>query len=105
MLRWAVSSVGVELAQAVDQGGEGLVTRGVVEEEPALPGQERDGIAVDLHGRACSEFLTRVLCVQSSGVICDGWSGASVRMPGVGRRMQIRDGVRRSAFREKTMVG
>jgi len=29
------------------------MARGVVEEEPALPGQERDGVTVDLHGRAC----------------------------------------------------
>ncbi len=35
-----------------EEGGEGLVARGVVEEEPALPGQERDGVAVDLHGWA-----------------------------------------------------
>jgi hypothetical protein len=28
------------------------VARCVVEEEPALPGQERDGITVDLHGWA-----------------------------------------------------
>ena len=34
-----------------EEGCEGLVARGVVEEEPALPGEERDGIAVDLHGR------------------------------------------------------
>jgi hypothetical protein len=33
------------------------VARGVVEEEPALPGQHRDGKTVDLHGRACSKFL------------------------------------------------
>jgi hypothetical protein len=81
------------------------VTRGVVEEEPALPGQERDGIAVDLPGRACSEFLMGVGGVQRSRGIGDGWSGVNVRMRGVGRRMQKWDGVRRSAFREKTMVG
>jgi hypothetical protein len=48
------------------------VARRVVEEEPALPGEERDGIAVDLHGRACSEFLMGVDGVQGSEVICDG---------------------------------
>jgi hypothetical protein len=42
-----------------EERGEGVVARGVVEEEPALPGQERDGITVDLHGWAYSEFLMR----------------------------------------------
>ena len=35
-----------------EEGGKRFVARGVVEEEPALPGQHRDGITVDLHGRA-----------------------------------------------------
>ena len=34
-----------------EEGGEGFAARGVVEEEPALPGEERDGVTVDLHGR------------------------------------------------------
>jgi hypothetical protein len=56
-----------------EEGRDGRVARGVVEEEPALPGQHRDGVTVDLHGKSPDQkFLMRARRVLESvmNVVC-----------------------------------